>query len=72
VQYARPIPTLSFYDVYRNDRNPNGPPEAGRATGGLCAVSGNTSREAGAAGLTAIALAVGLVFGGRRRRRPRP
>jgi hypothetical protein len=72
VKYAKPIPTLSFYDVYRNDTNPNGPPEAGRATGGLCAVSGTTSSNAGAAGLTAIALATGLAFGGRRRRRPRP
>lgn len=75
VFYGTPIKTLSFYDVYRNGDEANtGPsmqPEPGQASGGFCAVSGRTSRSAGAAGLTAVALAVGLAFA-RRRRRPRP
>jgi hypothetical protein len=75
VQYQHPVKTLSFYDVYRNgdetNTMPGAQPDPGKATGGLCAVSGNTSRSAGAAGLGTIVLAVGAAFA-RRRRRPRP
>jgi len=74
VFYGTPQRTLSFYDVYRNgdetNTHPGGMPTPGAASGGLCAVSGNTSRTAGAAGVTAIAIA--LALGARRRRRPRP
>jgi MYXO-CTERM domain-containing protein len=74
VNFGIPVKTLSFYDVYRNgdesNTNPGAQPEPGRASGGYCAVSPTTSRSAGAAGLAAVALAVGLAFA-RRRRRPR-
>ncbi len=76
VFYQAPVKTLSFYDVYRNgdetNTMPGAQPDPGRASGGLCDVSGHTSRTAGAAGLGAIGLAAALAFGARRRRRPRP
>lgn len=75
VNYGTPEKTLSFYDVYRNgdeaNTMPGATPEPGRASGGFCAVSPTTSRSAGAAGLGAVAFAIGLAFI-RRRRRPRP
>jgi hypothetical protein len=76
VFFGKPIKTLSFYDVYRNgdetNTRPGAQPDPGGASGGLCAVSGTTSRSVGAAGLAAVALAAGLALGARRRRRPRP
>ena len=56
VHYGKPIKTLSFYDVYR-DQTP-----AGEATGGFCAISTARPRAKTTA-------AVAVAAGGRRDRR---
>ncbi len=76
LHFQAPQKTLSFYDVYRNgDEANNMPnsagPDPGKATGGFCAVAGDTGRAAGGGGLAVVALAFGLGFAARRRRSPR-
>jgi hypothetical protein len=65
INYGKPVKTLSFYDVYR-DQTPQG-----SATGGFCAISTARPRaKTTAAALSLIAVAsFGVVFTRRRRRR---
>jgi hypothetical protein len=67
IQFGKPIKTLSFYDVYRNE------PPSGGAAGGFCSLSTTRPRArttAGALGLFALG-AVGLGLSRRRRGRKR-
>ena len=74
VNYGTPTKTLSFYDVYRNgdsaNTKPGDQPDPGHASGGYCAVGGDSRGAAGASGLGAV-VAVVLAAGWRRRRRQR-
>jgi hypothetical protein len=65
IGYGKPVKTLSFYDVYR-DQTPQG-----QATGGFCAIStGRSGAKTTAAGLSLLAVtAIGVVITRRRRRR---
>jgi hypothetical protein len=75
VGYGKPVPTLSFYDVYRNpymDNTPssNGQPNPGGASGGFCAVAVRRPEWRSTVGSLAVfgLGAVGLAFVRRRRR----
>ncbi len=75
VSYGTPVPTLSFYDVYRNGYAANtqssgGQADPGGAAGGFCAVAVRRPGWRSAAGaLAAFALGgVGLAIARRRRR----
>jgi hypothetical protein len=63
VLYGKPVKTLSFYDVYR-DQTPQG-----QATGGFCAISTSRPVEKTTAALSLLAVAIGVVVTRRRRRR---
>ena len=65
VLYGKPVKTLSFYDVYR-DQTPQG-----QATGGFCAITtARPGAKTTAAGLSLFAVAaIGVVITRRRRRR---
>jgi hypothetical protein len=64
IGFGKPVKTLSFYDVYR-DQTPQG-----QATGGFCAISTArpAARTTAALSLLAVA-AIGIVITRRRRRR---
>ena len=65
IGFGKPVKTLSFYDVYR-DQTPQG-----QATGGFCAIStARTGAKTTAAALSLLAVAsIGVVITRRRRRR---
>lgn len=63
VNYGKPVKTLSFYDVYR-DQTPQG-----QATGGFCAISTARPVAKTTAALSLLAVAIGVVVTRRRRRR---
>ncbi len=64
IQYGKPVKTLSFYDVYR-DQTPQG-----QATGGFCAISAARPAAKTTAALSLLAVAaIGVVITRRRRRR---
>jgi hypothetical protein len=65
IGYGKPVKTLSFYDVYR-DQTPQG-----QATGGFCAITtARTGAKTTSAVLSLLAVAAfGIVFTRRRRRR---
>ena len=75
VGYGKPVPTLSFYDVYRSpytDNTPssNGQPNPGGASGGFCAVAVRRPEWRSTVGSLAVfgLGAAGLAFVRRRRR----
>jgi len=65
IRYGKPVKTLSFYDVYR-DQTPQG-----GATGGFCAITtAHPTAKTTAAALSLLAVAsIGVVITRRRRRR---
>ena len=64
VHFGKPVKTLSFYDVYR-DQTPQG-----QATGGFCAISTARPVAKTTAALSLLAVAsIGVVITRRRRRR---
>ena len=73
LQFAQPAKTDSFFDVYRDGNGTNGgvgqKPTPGAATGGFCAVAGESRLGRGSAGAAATALVAALLFRARRRRR---
>lgn len=75
VGYGKPVPTLSFYDVYRNpymdnSSSSNGQADPGAASGGFCAVAVRRPgwRSVVGAGMAFLLTAAGLTFMRRRRR----
>ncbi|HXU65353.1 MAG TPA: hypothetical protein VN962_26820 [Polyangia bacterium] len=77
VGFGKPVPTLSFYDVYRSpymDNTPSsgGQPNPGGASGGFCAVAVQRPGWRSTFGaLAAFGLGAGGLAFGRRRRRGR-
>ncbi len=75
IGYGTPVPTLSFYDVYRNGYAANtqssgGQPDPGGAAGGFCAVAVRRPgwRSTGGALIAFGLVGAGLVAARRRRR----
>jgi hypothetical protein len=73
LQFAQPAKTDSFFDVYRDGNQTNGgagqKPTPGAATGGFCAIAGESRLGHWGAGAAATALLAGLLSRARRRRR---
>jgi MYXO-CTERM domain-containing protein len=70
--WQKPVKTDSFYDVYRNGNETNNGttgPTPGAATGGFCAVGGESNPAGIAMGAGAGALALAAAFARARRRR---
>jgi hypothetical protein len=70
--YGTPIPTKSFYDVYRDGLTGSAPPNQnvpGAATGGFCAVAAPGAGRGGAVAAFAIAAGGMAIILARRRRR---
>ncbi|HVR01459.1 MAG TPA: hypothetical protein VMT47_04960 [Polyangia bacterium] len=72
-QFAQPAKTDSFFDVYRDGNQTNGgagqKATPGAATGGFCAIAGESRLGRWGAGAAATALLAALLFRARRRRR---
>jgi hypothetical protein len=76
ILYGKPVPTLSFYDVYRNgyadSNNTGGGPDPGAANGGFCAVAAPRPHwRSTTAALAGVGIVVAGVTFARRRRRGR-
>jgi len=68
VDFGTPVPTVSFYEQYRNK---DGFSEPGKAKGGFCALAPESgARPPGAAALAAIVVLAAPLLARRRRRRP--